>query len=194
MYFPLLNFIPRYGSDLDDNREFESMPQPSNQAKHQLYCDLTWLTGRQHVASSFFAPFCPILPISPNLPFLLRLNMSVGHQVRHISENYRIFPDLSTVNIFAGKILVWSASLQEEARICPSWLAPRWLNWQTKDFLARVGNCFVLLCGEQQAEMSWIEETAIEPWSWNDITLSVWYDYVWDQAHSTLPRNTRWAL
>ena len=194
MYFPLLNFIPRYGSDLDDNREFESMPQPSNQAKHQLYCDLTWLTGRQHVASSFFAPFCLILPISPNLPFLLRLNMSVGHQVRHISENYRIFPDLSTVNIFAGKILVWSASLQEEARICPSWLAPRWLNWQTKDFLARVGNCFVLLCGEQQAEMSWIEETAIEPWSWNDITLSVWYDYVWDQAHSTLPRNTRWAL
>ena len=103
MYFPLLNFIPRYGSDLDDIREFESMPQPSNQAKHQLYCDLTWLTGRQHVASSFFAPFCPILPISPNLPFLPPLNMSVGHQVRHISENYRIFPDLSTVNIFAGK-------------------------------------------------------------------------------------------
>ena len=109
MYFPLLNFIPRYGSDLDDMREFESMPQPSNQAKHQLYCDLTWLTGRQHVASSFFAPFCPILPNSPNLPFLPRLNMSVGHQVRHISENYRIFPDLSTVNNFAGKILVWSA-------------------------------------------------------------------------------------
>ena len=129
-------------------REFESMPQPSNQAKHQLYCDLTWLTGRQHVASFFFAPFCPILPISPNLPFLPRLNMSVKHQVRHISENYRIFPDLSTVNNFAGKILVWSASLQEEARICPSWLAPRWLNWQAKDFLARVRNCFVLLCGD----------------------------------------------
>ena len=120
MYFPLLNFIPRYGSDLDDMREFESMPQPSNQAKHQLYCDLTWLTGRQHVASSFFAPFCPTLPISPNLPFLPRLNMSVGHQVRHISENYRIFPDLSTVNNFAGKILVWSARRskkeQESAR------------------------------------------------------------------------------
>ena len=120
MYFPLLNFIPRYGSDLDDMREFESMPQPSIQAKHQLYCDLTWLTGRQHVASSFFAPFCPILPISPNLPFLPPLNMSVGHQVRHISENYRIFPDLSTVNNFAGKILVWSARRskkeQESAR------------------------------------------------------------------------------
>ena len=171
--------------------KYATTKQPS-QAPAILWPDLAdWASTCRFL---LFAPFCPILPISPNLPFLPRLNMSVGHQVRHISENYRTFPDLSTVNIFAGKILVWSASLQEEARICPSWLAPRWLNWQTKDFLARVGNCFVLLCGEQQAEMSWIEETAIEPWSWNDITLSVWYDYVWDQDHSTLPRNTRWAL
>ena len=172
-------------------REFESMPQSSNQAKHQLYCDLTWLTGRQHVASSFFAPFCPILPISPNLPFLPRLNMSVGHQVRHISENYRIFPDLSTVNIFAGKYWFGRQACKKKQESARHGL---WLNWQAKEFLARVGNCFVLLCGGQQAEMSWIEETAIEPWSWNDITLSVWYDYVWGPEHSTLPRNTGWAL
>ena len=55
--------------------------------------------------------FTSILPISPNLPFLLRLNMSAGHQVRNKSENYRIFSDLATVNNFAhktqGQVVRW---------------------------------------------------------------------------------------
>ena len=58
----------------------------------------------------FFAPpplFTSILPISPKLPFLLRLNMSAGHQVQNKSENYRIFSDLATVNNFAHKMQGW---------------------------------------------------------------------------------------
>ena len=77
--------------------------------KHWLQCDLPAKASTCRFlhflpASLFFAS---ILPISPNLPFLLRLNMSAGHQVRNISENYRIFSDFATVNNFAHKMQGW---------------------------------------------------------------------------------------
>ena len=80
-----------------------------DEASMKLQCDLPAKASTCRFLH--FLPASPlftsILPISPNLPFLLRLNMSAGHQVRNMSENYRIFSDLATVNNFAHKMQGW---------------------------------------------------------------------------------------
>ena len=111
-----------------------------SQAPAILWPDLTdW------ASTCRFLLFCPFLPNFAHFPqFALFTSTKYVCWASSAAYKWKL-QDISRFKHcqhFRRKILVWSASLQEEARICLSWLAPRWLNWQAKEFLARVVNCF----------------------------------------------------